>query len=227
MSGRDWQIAAVLLDMDGTLVDTERVYIESLTEVLTEFGLPDARATCDRMVGLPGPECNAIMVATYGRDLPLVAIGAAFADRRDARFAEGLPVKPGACELLDALAAARCPTAVVTSSSRRTAEQHLTLAGLRARFDTILTRDDVERSKPAPDGYLLAAQRLNAAPPFCVAIEDSGVGVAAACAAGTITLMVPDMMQPDEGTRSQCAAVLPDLHAVLALLQARGTFVAA
>ncbi|MGP9812264.1 HAD family hydrolase [Rhodopseudomonas sp. NSM] len=220
-----WQIEAVLLDMDGTLVDTERVYIESLTEVLTERGLPDALATCHSMIGLPGPECQALLVARYGEALPLAAINRAFAAKRDARFADGLPVKAGTLELLDTLRDARCRVAVVTSSSRKTADLHLTLAGIRARFDTIFTRDDVDRGKPAPDLYLLAAQRIGSAPQNCVAVEDSSVGVAAAFTAGAITLMVPDLLQPDQDTREKCAAVLPDLHAVLATLRQRGQFV--
>jgi HAD superfamily hydrolase (TIGR01509 family) len=221
---RDWLIAAVLLDMDGTLVDTERVYLESLTEVLNAFGLPDATATCESMVGLPGPECQALLIARYGDTLPLREINRAFAEKRDARFAQGLPVKPGTRELLDALGDARCPVAVVTSSSRKTADTHLTLAGIRARFDTILTRDDVTHGKPAPDLYLLAAERLRAPPAHCIAVEDSSVGVTAAFTAGAITLMVPDLLQPDAATRDKCAAVLPDLHGVLDLLQARGEF---
>ncbi|UYO39231.1 HAD family phosphatase [Rhodopseudomonas palustris] len=220
----DWLIAAVLLDMDGTLVDTERVYLESLTEVLNAFGLPDATKTCESMVGLPGPECQALLVARYGETLPLSDINRAFVAKRDARFAEGLPVKPGTCELLDALDDARCPVAVVTSSSRKTADMHLTLAGIRARFGTILTRDDVAHGKPAPDLYLLAADRLGVPPAHCVAVEDSSVGVASAFTAGAITLMVPDLLQPDATTRGKCAAVLPDLHGVLDVLQTRGRF---
>jgi HAD superfamily hydrolase (TIGR01509 family) len=222
----DWQIAAVLLDMDGTLVDTERVYIESLTEVLNGFGLPDALQTCHGMIGLPGPECQALLVARYGDAVPLRDINRAFAEKRDARFATGLPVKPGALALLDGLREARCPTAVVTSSSRRTADMHLTLAGIRARFDTILTRDDVAHGKPAPDLYLLAAERFGAPPRNCIAVEDSSVGVAAAFSAGAITLMVPDLQQPDDATRGKCAAVLPDLDAVWELLRDRARFAA-
>ncbi|HEY0328697.1 MAG TPA: HAD family phosphatase [Rhodopseudomonas sp.] len=217
----DWQVDAVLLDMDGTLVDTERVYITSLTEVLDEFGYPDAGLVCHGMIGLPGPECQQLLVSHYGRDFPLPAINRAFAARRDAMLAAGLPLKRGAVELLDALRAAQWPMAVVTSSSQRTAEAHLALGGIRARFDLIITRDDVARGKPSPDLYLLAAERLGVAPGACVAVEDSSVGIAAAFAAGAIALMVPDLQQPNDATRGQCAAVLPDLDAVLALLRTR------
>ena len=111
--------------------------------------------------------------------------------------------------------------AIVTSSSRRTTEAHLTLAGIRDRFDTILTRDDVTRGKPSPDLYLLAASNLGVNPKFCVAVEDSNHGVTAAHAAGAITIMVPDMVPPTEASRARCVAVVGDLNAVRTMLQQR------
>ena len=92
------------------------------------------------------------------------------------------------------------------------------------RFETILTRDDVLRGKPSPDLYLLAASRFGLQPDVCVAVEDSNHGVAAAHAAGAITIMVPDMVTPTDESRARCAAVLPDLYAVLSILRERGTF---
>ena len=139
-------------------------------------------------------------------------------------MAAGLPLKSGTLELLDGLAAAECPMAIVTSSSRRSAERNLSLAGIRSRFDTILTLDDVTRGKPSPDLYLLAAARLGLAPQACIAVEDSNHGVAASHAAGAITIMVPDMAPPTDETRSKCAAIVPDLGAVLAMLRERGAF---
>ena len=221
MSGR-WQVDAVLLDMDGTLIDTERIYISSLTTVLTGFGFADAATVCHAMVGLAGPDCQKLLLDRYGADFPLGAVNKAFVARRDEIFRDGLPLKAGARELLDALRDSNCPMALVTSASRRTAEQHLTLAGIRTRFDTLLTRDDVERGKPDPALYLLAAKTIRTPPQHCVAVEDSSVGVAAAHGAGVITLMVPDLEQPGTETRQRCAAVLPDLHAVLATLRLRG-----
>jgi beta-phosphoglucomutase-like phosphatase (HAD superfamily) len=123
---------------------------------------------------------------------------------------------------LDALKHAQYPIAIVTSSSRRTADKLLTLAGIRTHFDAVLTRDDVARGKPHPDLYLLAAARLGAEPKACLAVEDSNPGVAAAHAAGAITIMVPDIVPPTEASREKCAAVLPDLDALLAMLRQRG-----
>ena len=160
MTGR-WNVSAVLLDMDGTLLDTEPVYLESMVTALNHFGYTDDVVTlCHAMVGLPGVECEAMLHARYGKNFPLAEINKAFIARCDEILEAGLPLKPGAAELLDALQMIECPMAIVTSSSRRTAEAHLMLAGIRSRFKTILTCDDVTRGKPSPDLYLLATARL-------------------------------------------------------------------
>lgn len=154
----------------------------------------------------------------------MAEINKAFLARRDEMLEAGLPLKCGAVALLDALRENDCPMAIVTSSSRRTAEAHLTLAGIRNRFGTILTRDDVTRGKPSPDLYLLAASRLALPPERCVAVEDSNHGVTSAHAAGTITIMVPDMVPPTDESRARCAAVVADLNAVRTMLHRRGNF---
>lgn len=218
-----WDVSAVLLDMDGTLVDTERMYFDSLVGALSAFGYTDDVETlCHAMVGLPGPDCEAMLLARYGEKFPLREINKAFAVRSKEILAAGLPLKNGAVALLDALRDAGCPMAIVTSSSRRTADAHLTLAGIRAWFETILTRDDVARGKPSPDLYLLAASRLRVQPQSCVAVEDSNHGVTSAHAAGAVTIMVPDMVPPTEESRARCVAVVDDLNAVLELLRQRG-----
>ena len=220
-----WNVSAVLLDMDGTLLDTEKVYFNSLVAALNASGYTDdAVALGHAMVGLPGPACEAMLLDRYGETFPLAEVNRAFLVNRDRFMEAGLPLKPGTLELLDGLAAADCPIAIVTSSSRSSAERNLSLAGIRSRFDTILTLDDVTRGKPSPDLYLLAARRLGFAPQVCIAVEDSNHGVAASHAAGAITIMVPDMAPPTDETRAKCAAVLPDLNAVLAMLRDRGGF---
>lgn len=216
-----WDFSAILLDMDGTLVDTETIYLASLVAAVGAVGYPDATALGHAMIGLPAPDCDAMLRARYGSDFPFAAYDAAFAGHRDRLLEQGIPLKRGALALLDALRETRCPMAIATSSSRRTAELHLSRAGIRDRFEMVVTRDDVARGKPSPDLYLLAAARLGVPPEACVAVEDSNPGIAAAHSAGTIPIMVPDILEPTAETRARCAAILPDLHAVLALLRDR------
>jgi HAD superfamily hydrolase (TIGR01509 family) len=216
-----WQVDAVLLDMDGTLLDTERVYLASLNLALGQLGYGDGTALGHAMIGIPGPECEHMLRAHFGADFPLAALNDAYVARRDEIFRAGMPLKPGALELLDALRDAACPIALVTSSARATAEAHLAAGGLRAHFETILTRDDVLRGKPHPELYLLAAERLGVRPQACVAIEDSSPGIASAHSAGAIAIMVPDIIAPTAETREKCAAVLPNLHAARTLLRQR------
>jgi HAD superfamily hydrolase (TIGR01509 family) len=220
-----WSIEAVLLDMDGTLLDTEKVYLESTIAALNSLGYTEGvTALCHGMIGIPGPECELLLRAHFGADFPFQEANRLFAANCVEILASGLALKHGTVDLLDAIDAAGVPKAIVTSSSRRTADRHLELAGIGGRFDAILTRDDVSRGKPHPDLYLLAAERLGTSAQACIAVEDSNPGVAAAHAAGAITLMVPDIVPPTEETRGRCAAVLPDLHAVVELLRARTRF---
>ena len=203
-----WDVGAVLLDMDGTLLDTEQVYFDSLVAALTRLGfIDDVVALCHAMIGLPGPDCEAMLQARYGESFPLAEINKASAIRRNEILAAGLPLKNGAVELLDALRDAGCPMAIVTSSSRRSADCIWRLPGSATRFDMILTRNDVTRGKPSPDLYLLAASRLGVNPQSCVAVEDSNHGVTSAHAAGAITIMVPDMVPPTDESRARCVAV--------------------
>jgi HAD superfamily hydrolase (TIGR01509 family) len=177
------------------------------------------------MVGLTGAQCDGMLLDRYGADFPIAGLNEAFRAIRDDIFIAGIPLKRGATDLLDAVQQQGYPMAIVTSASRRGAENQLTLAGIRQRFDAVITRSDVAHPKPAPDLYLLASARLGVAPELCLAVEDSNPGVAAAHAAGALTIMVPDIVPPTEASRSKCIAVLPDLGAVLAMLHRPGQLV--
>jgi HAD superfamily hydrolase (TIGR01509 family) len=217
-----WQVDAILLDMDGTLLDTEQVYLEASIAALNALGYTEGvTELCHAMIGIPGPDNEQTLRNHFGDDFPLVEVNRLFAAKTIEILDAGMPLKPGVLALLDAIEAAGLPKAVVTSSSRSTASEHLRLARIDHRFDAVLTRDDVSRAKPHPDLYLLAAERLRTRAPACVAIEDSNPGVAAAHAAGAITLMVPDIVPPTEQSRAKCEAVLPDLHAVREMLGTR------
>jgi len=129
-----------------------------------------------------------------------------------------LALKPGAIQLLDALDELGLPRAIATSSAHRTVQHHLAAHGLAERFDAIVGRGDYAAGKPAPDPFLKAAERLGVEPRLCLALEDSHNGVRSACAAGMMTVMVPDLVPPTEDIRSLCIAIAADLHGVRELL---------
>jgi beta-phosphoglucomutase-like phosphatase (HAD superfamily) len=113
------------------------------------------------------------------------------------------------------------PRAVATSSSRNSAHHNLGRHGLLDRFGAIVAREDVGRHKPFPDPFLKAAALIGAAPEACLALEDSHNGVRAAHAAGMMTVMVPDLLDPTEEMQAKCVHIAESLHTVIRLLQAQ------
>jgi HAD superfamily hydrolase (TIGR01509 family) len=173
--------------MDGTLVDTERLWWEAVEQVagraLTEADRPD-------VLGRPVEHTAAWLAAATGAPAADLAetLHREFADR----VRSGVVPRPGALDLLDALAAERIPTALVTASPRSVADTVLEVLGAH-RFAVSVTADDTEHTKPAPDPYLAACRALGADPAACVAVEDTATGVASAEAAGCTVLAVPSL----------------------------------
>jgi HAD superfamily hydrolase (TIGR01509 family) len=216
------RVAGFLLDMDGTLIDSEVVFYASALAAMSALGYADAEEISQAMLGVSSVERNGMLRSRCGSDFPMAAFDQARLRHRDALLEDGLRLKKGAIELLDAIDAADRPKAIATSSSRRTAEKHLTLAGIRDRFDVIITREDVQRGKPAPDLFLMAARHIELSPSACIAIEDSNPGILAAHASGAFPIMVPDVLPPNPATRGLGVTVLPDLLAVLTFLRECG-----
>ncbi|MBX9946376.1 MAG: HAD family phosphatase [Reyranella sp.] len=212
-------VEAVLFDMDGLLIDTEAVYIEALQVAAGALGVDMPLAFCHSMIGIPGRECDLMIQEFYGSGFDIERFRESFSAHTRRRFDDAVPVKAGAVELLDFLAARGLPLAVATSSGRATAERHLGRAGLRDRFAALATRDDVARAKPHPDVYLEAARRLGVSPKRCLAFEDSNPGLTAAHAAGAMAIMVPDILPPLPEVRAKCLRVVDDLQAARRLLE--------
>ncbi len=214
-------VEALLFDMDGLLIDTEAVYIEALQTAARRMDVEMPLAFCHSMIGIPGRECVALIQDFYGPDFRVDRFNTHFTDHARQSFEAHMPVKPGAVEILDFLHARGLPCAVATSSGSATAQRQLAKAGLLDRFTALATRDDVERGKPFPDVYLEAARRLGVPPEHCIAFEDSNTGLTAAHAAGTMPIMVPDIVPPRPEVRAKCVEVVDDLHAALRLLRDR------
>lgn len=185
----------VIFDLDGTLIDSESI---GITAGITAFGRHGYPVTVDlfhSMVGVDQPTGETMLRAALGADLPLARIKADWqALTRAAYHDQGVPLRPGAAEVLELLGKAGHRLAVATSSRREPAEWKLERAGLRHHFATVVSYDCITRPKPAPDPFLEAARRLGAAPARCVAFEDSETGAASARAAGMTVVQVPDQV---------------------------------
>jgi HAD superfamily hydrolase (TIGR01509 family) len=211
-------VHAVIFDMDGLLIDTERIYFAAVMDAVRSHGFEIPEAFCHAMIGMPGKDCDRMIAEHLGPSFPMAEYRAELGARVAALMDAGIPVKPGAVELIGHLAERDIPVAVATSASRRSAVHHLGKAGLLDRFCRLVTRDDVPRGKPSPDVFQKAARELDCDPRHCLALEDSANGIRSAHAAGTMPVMVPDIVVPTSEIRAMCAAVLQSLHDVRGLL---------
>jgi len=211
-------LKAVILDMDGTLHDTEPVYHAALRKAVAAVGFSVTEGFVHSLIGIPGKETDEMLKAHLGPEFPFDTYDRLYDEYCEALLAEGVRLKPGVTELLDLLDERRLPVAIATSASRRAATLHLMRSGLGARITRVVTRDDVTRGKPHPDPFLAAARLVGAAPEHCLAVEDSFNGVRAAHAAGMMAVMVPDILVPTEEIRALCVTVAADLHAVRGLV---------
>ncbi len=208
--------AAVVFDMDGTLLDTELVFKQIVWDVSRDLGVAMTDEVHLGMVGASHEVANQLLVEAYGVSFPYELFDAECRRIMTGRLAQSVPVKAGVPELLAELKQRRIPMAVATSSRAPHALGHLGTAGLLDLFQAIVTRDDVVNPKPHPEPYLLAARHLGVKPADCLAIEDSHSGVRAAACAGMQTIMVPDLVQPTDEVRALCHAVMGSLHEVRA-----------
>jgi HAD superfamily hydrolase (TIGR01509 family) len=184
-------LAAVLFDMDGTLVDSEKVWTVALAELAVSYGGALSDSARLAMVGTSEAETMRILHEDLGQPWRDPAAGARWlADRVADLFAVGLEWRMGARELLAEVRAAGIPTALVTSTGRSLVDVALGTLG-RHNFDVIVSADDVTAAKPDPTPYLTAAAALDVDVRRCVAIEDSPSGVLSALTAGCTVLAVP------------------------------------
>jgi len=213
-------IQAVVFDMDGLLIDSEVAYRDALLAAAAARGQPLPISVFHTLIGAPITQNRETLLGFFGPDYDIEAL---FADA-SRRFHEEVDyeniLKAGVTELLDRLEALGIPRAIATSSPHEAVDRHLGPSGLKSRFQAILARGDYARGKPDPDPFLAAAEALGVDPRDCLALEDSHNGVRAAHAAGMMTIMVPDLLEPTDEMREKCVVIAESLHRVLALVEA-------
>ncbi|WP_395108785.1 HAD family hydrolase [Actinomadura sp. SCN-SB] len=193
-------LRAVLFDMDGLLIDSERLWLEVETETMAWLGGAWGPEQQKLLVGSSLDRASAYMVELTGADVPAAEVGRRMVDGMVERLSSCVPMMPGAKDLLVQVRDAGVPAALVSSSHRVLVDPVLDAVG-REFFALSVAGDEVSRTKPDPEPYLTAVARLGAVPGRCVVLEDSPTGVRAAEAAGCAVVAVPCLLpvQPGPG----------------------------
>ncbi|MBC8588194.1 HAD family hydrolase [Paratissierella segnis] len=213
-------IKAIIFDMDGLMLDSERVKLKYRNMVKKELGLDYENDTISETFGKTLAEIRQININRYGNDYPQEKIS----KRSRALWNEhiikyGVPIKKGLLDLLKFLKDNEYKIAVATSTYEEETEYLLKLADIIHYFDIIVTGDQVMNSKPNPDIYIEASKRLSIDPVDCVALEDSPNGVISASKAGMKVIMVPDLIEPDDELKKTADFVVSGLGDVVQILK--------
>ena len=210
---------ALVFDMDGLLLDTERIALDTFDLACRAHGVVVDKEIYYLCIGSNGAGTREILQRALGPDFPYERISKDWMDIYHQRVStRAVDLKDGAVALLDLVERRGLPVALATSTHTGLATTKLRLAGLDRYFSAIIGGDAVTRGKPDPEPYLAATRALGHAPGTCWAIEDSDNGVRSAHAAGLFVLQVPDLVQPSAEVRGLGHTIVNSLFDVAALL---------
>lgn len=213
-------IQGVLFDMDGLVLDTEKLFCRFWAEAGQSLGFPMTFEHGMGMRALGRDAAQDKLHSYFGPGADYTAIRTKRIELMDAYIAEqGVDLKPGIRELLDYLHGAGITCAITSSSPMERIRRYLSFHGLDTWFDRLCSGHDVRRGKPAPDIYLHGAASLGFPPEECLALEDSPTGILAAHRAGCVTVMIPDLDQPDADTEKLLHAKADSLLDIIDLLE--------
>lgn len=217
---RESKLRAVVFDMDGVILDSERLAHAAWRELAAEYGLEDIDSVYAEAMGHNVDEISALFREQYGRDLYPAFRERAFA--WIARHTPGgiVPLREGARELLLFLKEQHIKTGLATATERAVAKRELTAAGVWDWFDCVVTGDQVSECKPDPEIYLKACELLNVRPEEAYGVEDGRNGILALHAAGMPAVMAEDQYHPSQEITAMCEAVLPSLQKVKEFFEA-------
>lgn len=205
---------AVVFDMDGILFDTERLCMETWKELAAEKGIENIDTALVGCIGLNRTDTRLFLKDFYGNDFPYDELRQIISKRMQTKMEKEIPMLPGVVELLDYLEKKQVKIGLASSSRSEIVKSHITRANLTDYFSVIIGGDMVEHSKPLPDIYLIACDKLGVEPKEAYAIEDSPNGIRSAYSAGMKAIMVPDMVEPTEEMEEKATVILPSLMAV-------------
>lgn len=213
-------IKGLVFDMDGLLLDSERIVQRSWYEAGDIFGIPDLGGHIFNTLGLNRKARNEYFKRALGEDFPLEEFNRKTSDIFFRIVGEtGIPLKAGAKELLVYAKEQGLKVAVATSSSQKYAVKELNDAGIWQYFDGGIFGDMIEHTKPHPEIYLKACACINTAPKDCLALEDAPAGIQSAHSAGLRVIAVPDLVQPDRKTLPLVYKKLDSLFEVIPILK--------
>ncbi len=215
------QAKAVIFDMDGLMIDSERVTFEGYVELCAREGKTVNREMYVKCLGKNVPGIHQVFYDAFGEDFPIPRIMKENHIRMNEQFeTKGVPVKEGLRELLQWLREQDIPAVVATSSSRERVDHILELAGLSEYFKDSVCGDEVEHGKPAPDIFLEACKRAGVKPEEALVLEDSESGIEAAFRGGIPVICVVDMKEPEPAYAAKVRAKVDSLNDVLAMAEA-------
>ena len=213
---------AVIFDMDGVIFDSEKCVIDCWKVVAGKYNIPNIEPVLMKCLGVTYEEGKKIFLKHYGADFPYDERKKERSDLYHKRYDNGrLPLKTGIRELLIYLKENGYKVGVASSTREAIVSKQLVDADLRKYFDNLTCGDMLERSKPEPDIYLMACDKLGVKPEEVIAIEDSYNGIRSAYRAGMFPIMVPDLAEPNEEMEAIAGKILGNLNEVKRWLEER------